>query len=148
MSDTPETAPKADPVPPAVRDVLTLFSTELSDVRFGDLDADDLARLAERARARAQEVERARATLEEALSELEAAKGELAQRAEQALAHARIYASGDESLSARIGELESRQRTSRPKKKRRASKRKRATAQEPESRPGVGELPFGDESAA
>lgn len=97
----------ADPVPPTVREILAFFRDELGGKRFGDLDAAALEELAERTRAQAREVDRARATLEAARATLDEAREELGRRAQQALAYARIYASQEPTLAARLAELES-----------------------------------------
>jgi hypothetical protein len=138
MSD----APAADPVPPLVRDILRLFEGELANERFGDVDAAALGELAERTRARAHEVDRARAVLDEALAELEQSRAELTRRAEQGLEYARIFAREDAELTARLEALEERRAPKRRKKrrKRKAEAPKKAAAE-------VAELPFESRAA-
>lgn len=126
-----------DPIPPNVRDVLDLFAGELRDQRFGDLDAGSLDELAERTRAAAHDVERARDALDAAHAELAEAREALAQRAEQALAYARVFAASDEALAARLRELE------RPE----APKRRMTKRQKPKA-DGPAELPFEARGAA
>lgn len=111
----------SDPVPPLVREVIAFFQGELAGQRFGDLDGDALASLAERTRAHAREVERARAALEEARATLDEARDELTCRAQQALAYARVFASQDEALAARLAALEAPEP---PQERRRATRRR------------------------
>ncbi len=93
-------------VPPSSTKALVgLFSSSLSEVKFGDVDAQSLSRLAE-------EVDVANAALVSAQATLEAAKKALLEReealllhAQRALAYARVYAENDEALSAKLGEI-------------------------------------------
>lgn len=121
-----------DPVPPAIRDILALFAGELRDQRFGDLDHEALELLADETRARAKEVEQARAALESTLASLDEAREALTAQARQGLAYASVYAASDPELSAKIAGLEgehkpARERRSAPKRK---SAPKKATASE------------------
>ena len=106
-----------DPVPPLAREVQRLFAESLSDQRFGDLDASTLETLAARARDLARDVDAARATLEEARGALDEARAELARRAEQALAYARIYAAEDEALRDRLLAIDEARATQAPVRK-------------------------------
>jgi hypothetical protein len=107
-----------DPIPSSVRAILALFSNELAEARFGDLDASSLDALAEETLEKAQALERAREALEEARAELDQARGELARRAEQGLEYARIFAQSDAGLRARIDALAPEKQTPRQKTKR------------------------------
>lgn len=133
MTDAP------DPLSPFVRDTLSLFARELADQRFGDVDAAELEALAERTRARAAEVQRAREALDEALAGLEQSRSALTRRAEQALEYARIFARGDDALTAEVEALDAHRAPKKKKRRRKASKAK------PEPEPAgadVAELPF------
>lgn len=128
-----------DPVPPVIRDILALFAGELRDQRFGDLDHEALERLAGETRERAKEVDRARASLEAALSELEAAREALSTRARQGLAYATVFAASDPALSATIAALEAEEpRERRPE----AARRRKSAPARPREKAGVTELPF------
>ena len=88
-----------------VQAVVTLFEGPLAGVRFGDIDAAGLSKLA-------AEVTRAASELEQREAALTALRQELAQRqdallalAQQALAYARIYAEGDEALLAQLTDI-------------------------------------------
>src|SRR5690606_38097797 len=102
-----------DPVPPAIRDILALFAGELRDQRFGDLDHEALELLADETRARAKEVEQARAALESTLASLDEAREALTARARQGLAYASVYAASDPELSAKIAGLEGEDKPTR-----------------------------------
>jgi hypothetical protein len=94
-----------DPTPALARQVLALFRQELEGVQFPELDLDVLES-AEQAMLAAQlEVERIEAQLEAARIARAEQVAELETKAERALAYARVYASGDAELSARVAEL-------------------------------------------
>lgn len=126
-----------DAIPSHAREVLALFAGELRGQRFGDLDAEALEALAARTREAAAEVERARAALDEAHARLAEARDALCARAEQALAYARVFAGGDPSLAARLGQLEP---AAAPVERPRKRKPRRGAA--------VTELPFEARGAA
>jgi len=85
-----------------VQTVLDLFTTELADVRFGDVDANVLASLAADVESTAEAVASAQALLDDARSKLQERQDALLQQAQRALAYARVYAEPDAVLSARI----------------------------------------------
>jgi hypothetical protein len=89
-------------IPPAVQTVLDLFTTDLADVRFGDLDAPALARIAEDVRAASDVVVAAQLALDVARSSLHERHEALLQQAQRALAYARVYAEADVALTARL----------------------------------------------
>jgi hypothetical protein len=85
--------------------VVTLFEGPLSGVRFADIDAAGLSQLA-------AEVSRVQAEVETHESKLVELKQSLVQRheallslAQQALSYARIYAEGDEALTAQLNDI-------------------------------------------
>jgi hypothetical protein len=92
----------SDPISGPVHQVLELFETELASVKFADLEADVLARAAEQTMVAAQAVAQAEATLETARAALADKQEVLAQKAQRALAYARVYAEDDAALSSRI----------------------------------------------
>ena len=89
-------------IPSPVRTVVDLFSTDLADVRFGDVDAKKLASLVSEVEAAADALASAQALLDAARSKLQERQEVLLQQAQRALAYARVYAEADDALSARI----------------------------------------------
>jgi len=90
------------PIPPPVQTVLDLFSTHLTDVRFGDIDAQALARLANDVQAASDVVATAQVALDFARGTLHERQEALLQQVQRALAYARVYAEADDALSARL----------------------------------------------
>ena len=89
-------------IPSPVRTLVDLFSTELADVRFGDVDAKTLATLASEVEAAADALASAQALLDDARSKLQERQDTLLHQAQRALAYARVYAEADVTLSARV----------------------------------------------
>jgi len=89
-------------IPPAVQTVLDLFTTDLADVRFGDLDAPALARIASDVEAASEVVVAAQLALDVARGALHERQETLLQQAQRALAYARVYAEADLALTARL----------------------------------------------
>ncbi|HLK36536.1 MAG TPA: hypothetical protein VKU41_07265 [Polyangiaceae bacterium] len=87
---------------PAVQALLDLFGTSLADVRFADVDAPSLARCAAEVEVAAQAEAVARSALDAAHLVLQERQEALLQRAQRALAYARVYAEGDSALSASL----------------------------------------------
>lgn len=93
-------------LPPAVQSVLELFQGPLANVRFADVDAAGLARLAGEVEAAAAEVEAHEAALVELKQSLGQRQEALLALAQQALAYARVYAeNNDEQLLDVIGAI-------------------------------------------
>lgn len=93
-------------LPPAVQSVLELFQGPLANVRFADVDAAGLARLAGEVEAAAAEVEAHEAALVELKQSLGHRQEALLALAQQALAYARVYAeNNDEQLLDVIGAI-------------------------------------------
>jgi len=90
---------------PPLQAVVALFRGPLQNVRFADIDAAGLSTLAQEVEGAAAEVEAHEAKLSD-LRQLLAQKQEaLLGLAQQALAYARIYAEGDEALSAELNDI-------------------------------------------
>jgi hypothetical protein len=89
-------------IPLPVQTVLDLFETHLGDVRFGDVDAQSLARVAGEVRAAADVVAAAQAALESARVVLHERQEALLAQAQRGLAYARVYAEADAALSAQL----------------------------------------------
>src|SRR6187399_869708 len=81
-----------------VQSVLDLFQGPLANVRFADIDAAGLSKLAAEVEAAAGEVERHETILAELHQTLLQRQEALVSLAQQALAYARVYADGDEAL--------------------------------------------------
>lgn len=89
-------------ISPPVQTVLDLFTTDLADVRFGELDAPALARLASDVQAASEVVVAAQVALDVARGALHERQETLLQQAQRALAYARVYAEADLALTARL----------------------------------------------
>jgi hypothetical protein len=87
---------------PAVQALLDLFATSLADVRFADVDWPSLARCAAEVEAAAQAEAVARSALDAANLALQEKQEALLQRAQRALAYARVYAESDTTLTASL----------------------------------------------
>jgi len=92
----------SDPISPAMRALLEMFSTELSEVKFPDVDAEVLDEAAARVKAQAEAVAQAQAALEAARQALGESQEALLQKGQRALAYARIFAEEDAELSAKL----------------------------------------------
>jgi hypothetical protein len=114
---------------PSIQSVVQLFRGPLSGVRFGDIDAAGLGQLAAEVETTAAEVEAQEAKVAELKQSLAQRQEALLQLAQQALAYARIYAEGDDALTAELGQI-SLPRPAKPRKKEPPAK---ASAVEPES---------------
>lgn len=90
------------PLHPAVQALLDLFATSLADVRFADVDGPSLARCAAEVEAAAQAEAVARLALDGAQLALQEKQEVLLQRAQRALAYARVYAESDATLAASL----------------------------------------------
>ncbi|QRK11666.1 hypothetical protein JQX13_17305 [Archangium violaceum] len=95
-------ATENDPISPAMRALLEVFSTELSEVKFPDVDAEVLEEAASRVRAQAEAVAKAQAALEAARQALGESQEALLQKGQRALSYARVFAEEDEALSTKL----------------------------------------------
>ena len=89
-------------IAPPIQTVLDLFAAHLTDVRFGDLDAQSLARAASDVHAAGEVLAAAQLALDSARGTLQERQEVLLLQVQRALAYARVYAEADESLSARL----------------------------------------------
>jgi multidrug efflux pump subunit AcrA (membrane-fusion protein) len=94
-----------DTISPPIQSLLELFTTTLADVRFGDVDAQTLARLAADVQAAAAVVASVQSTLDQAREALQERQDALLQQSNRALAYARVFAENDPALSERIAEI-------------------------------------------
>jgi hypothetical protein len=86
-------------IPPPIQTLLDLFTTSLADVRFADVDGQTLGRCATEVESAAEAVASAQATLDGARETLRLKQDVLLQRAQAALAYARV---NDEALSTQL----------------------------------------------
>ncbi len=89
-------------IPAPIQTLLDLFTTSLADVRFADLDGQTLASSAAEVEVAARSVAAAQAALDGAREAMQAKQDALLQRAQRALAYARVYAESDEALSQKL----------------------------------------------
>jgi len=101
----PKPVPLHDPTPAFARQVLDLYVDALAEVRFPDLDLALLQSARDALQVTQLQVEAIEAKLLTARSALEAQAVAFNATAERALAYARIFASSDAALQARIAEL-------------------------------------------
>ncbi|HET8935606.1 MAG TPA: hypothetical protein VFN67_19290 [Polyangiales bacterium] len=101
----PSPTPLIDVTPTLARQVIDLYSVELSDVRFPDLDLSALLYAQAELHAAQLEVERVEAELEDKRAKLEERSQALVSKAERALAYARVFAQGDEDLAPRLADI-------------------------------------------
>ena len=95
-------ATENDPISPAMRALLEVFSTDLSEVKFPDVDAEVLEEAAARVKAQADAVAQAQAALEAARQALGESQEALLQKGQRALAYARVFAEEDAALSTKL----------------------------------------------
>jgi hypothetical protein len=91
-----------DPISMPIQSLLTLFANELSDVKFPDADSTVLGESARAVEAAAEAVRLAEAALESARAILAERQEALLQKAQRALAYARVYAETDPALTSRV----------------------------------------------
>ena len=101
----PSPTPLIDATPTLARQVIDLYSVELADVRFPDLDLSALLYAQTELHAAQLEVERVVAELADKRADLESRSQALLTKAERALAYAKIYAQGDEELAPRLADM-------------------------------------------
>jgi len=138
MSQLPTPAPQRDPVPSLAHDVLALFEDALSGVRFPDLDHERLAHMAAAARAAQLELERLEAELLQAQARVAEHAAALLACAERGLSYARVFAQGDDALSARVAQLGSKPAS--------AARREEPAKRRPRKQRSSGAALFGDEA--
>lgn len=101
----PKIVPSQDPTPQFVRQVLELYSEALADVRFPDLDLAALTAARDELQNAQLQVDAADAELQRARAALDAQSAGLVAIADRALAYARVFASTDAALQARVAEV-------------------------------------------
>ena len=89
-------------LPPAIQQLLAIFTSELSDVRFGDLDRETLESAARTVTLAAVAVSEAEAVVAAARTDLAQVQEALLQKGQRALAHARIHALEHPALAERL----------------------------------------------
>ncbi len=102
-------------IPAPIQILLELFTTSLADVRFGDVDGQTLGRCAAEVESAAEQVAAAQAALDAAHETLQQKQDALLQRAQCALAYARVYAESDDALSSQLDGVSLPRSTRRPR---------------------------------
>ena len=105
-----------DPIPSAVQEVVDLFVRELASLKFGDLEPTTLTAASEEVKTIAEDVTRAEAALESTRAVLAEKRDALLQKAQRALAYARVYAENQPELASRL------ERIALPRSPRRSAK--------------------------
>ena len=100
--------PERDPIPALSHEVLALYREALSELRFPDLDLAALESMRSSLEAAQCEVERVERELEAARAVVAARTEALLGRSQRALAYAKVFAQGDEALSARVAQVGAR----------------------------------------
>lgn len=101
---------------PALQSVVQLFRGPLAGVRFATIDAAGLDALATEVESASDELQAQEAKLTELKQSLAQRQEALLVLAQQALAYARIYAEGDDALSAELNQI-ALPRAAKPRKK-------------------------------
>jgi hypothetical protein len=104
-----------DAIPAPIQSLLDLFATTLGDVRFGDVDAKTLARVATEAETAAAVVASAQAALDLARDTLQERQEALLSQAQRAVAYARVYAESDTALTSRLDAIALPKSSRRPR---------------------------------
>jgi hypothetical protein len=121
-------------ISPPIQAILDLFDGPLEEVRFADIDAATLRRLAGEVRTASSELEAQQAllsTLQQALTERQ---DQLLLLAQRAVAYARVYAENDAELSARLATISLPRAAKRQKAEARATEAALPEADEPAPR--------------
>jgi hypothetical protein len=100
---------------PSIQSVLELFKGPLSNVRFADIDAEGLARVAAEVEAVGGEVQRHEEELAMLRQTLAQRQEALLTLSQQALAYARVYAENDEQLLEELNRI-ALPRSTKPRK--------------------------------
>jgi len=95
----------ADPVSPALLDLLAVFEGPLAEVQFPGVDLGVLRGLVDQVRGHAHELDQMRAQLDALHNHLSEARLRLLRTAEQGLAYARVFAADDPELDARLADI-------------------------------------------
>ncbi|MET0386002.1 MAG: hypothetical protein ABW321_08595 [Polyangiales bacterium] len=99
------TRPLLDPTPVLARQVIDLYTSDLADVRFPDLDLSLLLDAQAELHTAQLEVERIEALLAVARQAVEMRSHALLTKAERALSYARVFAQGDAELAPRVADI-------------------------------------------
>lgn len=91
-----------DAIAAPIQQLLALFASQFSNVKFADIDVRVLDEAAAKVTAQADAVARAQAALDAARAQLSADEEALSVKAQRALAYARIYAEEDGELATRL----------------------------------------------
>jgi hypothetical protein len=115
MSNAPDSLAR---IPEPVRAVVNLYSGELADIRFPDVDRDHLLAAVAEVERRSADLQLALAAVQAARAELEASQAELHELARRAHAYAKVFAEGDDELAERLASIKLDEPALAPKRKR------------------------------
>jgi len=89
-------------IPDAIKALIALFESELSDVKFPDVDGGTLVAASREVLSAVDRVAQAQAALQEAEADLHARQEQLLQKAQRALAYVQIYAEDVPALAEKV----------------------------------------------
>ena len=105
-----------DPIPSAVRELVSVFEQQLADVQFPGVGHSELSSLTEHVHENSTALDQARAQVAKVESGLAENLSQLLLKAEQALAYAKIYAASDPTLLSRLNAIKLGRATKKPVK--------------------------------
>ncbi len=94
-----------DPLSSSIKETISLFKEDLSNVTFPDISHNVLENLIEQVRSNATELEEANAKVISAREALETSQNELIQKCIRGLAYARVYAEDRDDLLEKISRI-------------------------------------------
>ncbi len=97
--------PTDGPIPSSVQSLCELFSTELSEVKFPDVDGLALREATERVVVQAEALARAEALLVYAREQLQEAQDALLHKSQRALSYALVFAEENPALASKLSEI-------------------------------------------
>jgi ElaB/YqjD/DUF883 family membrane-anchored ribosome-binding protein len=130
-----------NPMTTPLDSLMDFFRAELASVQFPGVDAKVLDAAAARIDAATETVRKAEAELDAARATLAAAQDDAQQKAQRALAYARVYAQDNPTLLARLDALSSPAVPAPPAPRRRGRPPKSSTPLFAEPEPQAAELP-------
>lgn len=114
----------ASPLSEPVSKLIALFTEHLAELSFPDLNAERLEGLAQELNLQSAREAAALEELEQARAAHSAARKAMREASKRALGYAKVYAEGDQELSARVGEIRlSERKLAPPKRRARAGKK-------------------------
>lgn len=103
-------------IPPQVQELIAVFRDKLGDITFPDVSYAVLEELIEQVRERSAEFEDIKTKIDAAQEAVEEAQRELQQKCLRGLAYAKVFAEGNEELSAQLAAISFGKPSRAPKK--------------------------------